>query len=442
MLAPMSVSRRRFLALTGGLAASAVGVTACGSNTGRPEPAATSASGPVSGPSSSGASSAAKPSLSQWYHEYGEEGVEAAVKRYAAAYDKATVTVKWNPGEYEKLVAAALLTDKVPDVFEYGNGPSLDMIKAGQVVDLTDTVGAAAEEFAAPVIAPMIWEDKVWAIPQTVDMQMLYYRKSALDKAGVKPPTTLTELIDAAKAVQTKDIGGFFAGNDGGLGVLGALLIWSAGFEYLNDDKTGIGFNDPAMYDGLKEFASFNKSNGLLESASTDWFSPAPFINGETAMQWSGLWVLPKVEDAVNDDFGVVPFPAIGSSGRQAVPTGAFSAVVSAKGVDPEASKAFVKWLWVDKEDFQVDFSNSYGTHIPAKTALASQADKLAGGPGKDATKFVADLGHGPDLLWTPATQQAYTGALSNIVKKNADPRAEIAKVASKAQQEIKRVNG
>ena len=49
--------------------------------------------------------SGAKPQLSQWYHEYGEDGVEDAVKRYAAAYPDATVTVKWNPGDYEKLVA-------------------------------------------------------------------------------------------------------------------------------------------------------------------------------------------------------------------------------------------------------------------------------------------------------------------------------------------------
>ena len=430
MLAAMPVSRRQFLGLSGGLAATALGVSACGSNTGRPEPAS----------SSSGAAS--KPALSQWYHEYGEKGVQEAVKKYAAAYDKATVTVKWNPGDYEKAVSAALLTSKVPDVFEYGNGPTLDMIKAGQVLDLTDTVGSAKSQFIPSVINPMIWEDKVWAIPQTVDMQLIYYRKSVLAKAGVQPPKTLAELIDAAKAVQTKDMGGFFAGNDGGVGVLGAVLIWAAGFEYLNEAKNGIGFNDPAMYDALAQFASFDASSGLLESASADWFSEKPFVNGEVAMQWSGSWILPLVEAAFKDDFGVVPFPAIGSAGRQAVPTGAFSSVVSAKGVDPDAAKDFVKWLWVDQEEFQVDFSNSYGAHIPAKTALAPQATKMASGAGADAVKFVADFGHGPNLLWTPTSQQAYNAALTNIVKKKADPKAEITKVATTAQKEIARVNG
>ncbi|WP_375426057.1 ABC transporter substrate-binding protein [uncultured Friedmanniella sp.] len=429
----MAIPRRRFLSLAGGLAATAGGLSACGSNTGRPT-ASSSAS-------ASGSSGTASVALSQWYHEYGENGVEDAVKRYAAAYDQAKVTVKWNPGEYEKLVSAALLTANVPDVFEYGNGPTLDMIKAGQVLDLTDTLGDAKSQFAPSVLAAMTYDDKIWAIPQTVDMQMLYYRKSLLEKAGVQPPQTFADLVTAARAVQTKDIGGFFAGNDGGIGVLGNMFIWAAGFEQISDDKTGIGFDDPAMYDALSQWRDFSK-DGVLQSASKDWFDGSPFINEETAMQWTGLWVLPDVQKAFDDDFGVVPFPALGTKGRQAVPFGAFSSCVSAKGKNPDAAKAFAKWLWVDSEDDQVDFSNSYGTHIPAKPSLAPKATKLAAGAGADAATFVTDFGHAPNLLWTPALTQAYTAALSNIVRKNADPKSEIAKVATKGQAEIKRVKG
>ena len=426
----MAIPRRRFLSLTGALAAATVGFSACGSNTGRPESEA-----------SSPASDGTKVELSQWYHEYGEKGVEDAVKRYAAAYEPASVMVKWNPGEYGKLVSTALLTDKVPDVFEHGNGPTLDMIKAGQVLDLTDTLGEAREQFAPSVLAAMTWDDKVWAIPQTVDMQMLYYRKSVLEKAGVQPPQTMDELITVARAVQTKNLGGFFAGNDGGLGVLGNQLIWAAGLEQINSDKTGVGFDDPAMYAGLSAWRDFSK-DGVLQSASKDWFDAAPFMNEETAMQWAGLWDLPKVQKAFGDDFGVVPFPAIGDTGRQVVPFGAFSSCVSAKGPNPDAAKAFVKWLWVEREDFQVDFSNAYGTHIPAKPALVPQATKIADGAGAEAARFVADFGHAPSLLWTPATQQAYSDALSNVVRKGADPQKEIAAVAAKATAELKRVNG
>ncbi len=426
----MSFPRRRFLTLSGGLAAAA-GLAACGSNTGRPDPG-----------SSASQSGGSKPALSQWYHEYGEDGVEEAVKRYAAAYPGATVTVKWNPGDYDKLVSAALLTSNVPDVFEYGNGPTLDMIKAGQVVDLTDTVGDAAGQFAKPVLDSVSWDGKIYAIPQTIDMQMLYYRKSVLDKAGVQPPKTMDELIAAAKAVTTKDMGGFFAGNDSGVAVLSNMLIWSAGREQINAEQTGIGFDDAAGYGALAAYAQLRSSGGLLQSASADWFASDPLVNGETAMQWTGLWVLPEIQSALGDDFGVIPFPAIGSEGRQSVPFGAFAATVSAKGKNVDAAKAFVKWLWIDQDADQVDFSNSYGTHIPAKPSLVPKADKIATGAGAEAAKFVETLGHAPDKLWTPGITQAMTAAVTNVLTKKADPEEQVKQVAAKAKSEIARVNG
>lgn len=426
----MDFNRRRFLGLAGLAAASVAGLSACGSNTGRPSSDASS-SAPAGGD---------LPQLSQWYHEYGEDGVEDAVQRYAAAYPDATVTVKWNPGDYDKLVSAALLTAAVPDVFEYANGPTLDMIKAGQVADLTDVVGDARSQFSAPVLAAMTWEDRIYAIPQTVDMQLLYYRKSVLEKAGLQPPTTLEALTSAAEKVSSDDMGGFFAGNDGGISVLTQLLIWAAGQEMINAEKTTIGFDNDAGYGALAAFAKLYGSGGLVKSASADWFDAKPFTNGETAMQWGGLWSLPDVQTAFGDDFGVVPFPAIGSAGRQAVPFGAFAASVSSKGKAPAASQAFVKWLWIDQEDFQVDFSNSYGTHIPAKPALVPKADKIASGAGAEAARFVDQLGHAPDKLWTNAISQAMVAAVTNVATKKADPRAEVKKVAAVATKEIARL--
>ena len=126
------VTRRRLLAMGGGLAAMAV--AGCGSNTGRAD-------------AGSGGSSGDKPALAQWYHQYGEAGTQQAVERYAKAYPDATVTVQWSPGDYDKKMSTALLTDQGPDVFESGNGPTIDMIKANQVVELTDLLGDAKSDF-------------------------------------------------------------------------------------------------------------------------------------------------------------------------------------------------------------------------------------------------------------------------------------------------------
>ncbi len=429
------------LGLGGGLAAAAT-LAACGQN--NPLDGGSSAN-PGAGESSSLGSEAPagdKPSLTQWYHEYGEPGVKEATERYAADYEGADVTVKWNPGDYNSILAAQLLTDDVPDVFEAEQGGSLDQIRSGQLEDLTELIGDAKEDFNPSVMKRFTFEDKIHGIPQVIDMQLLYYRPSLLEAAGVEPPTTMEELVTAANAVKTDSMGGFFAGNDGGVGVLGTMFIWSAGYEQLNEDRTEAAFLNEDFYNGLVAYRDFSKSGGVVQAASAEWFSPDAFINEEAAFQWGGLWSLPAIKEAFGDDVGVLPFPAIGSNGRASVPFGAFGACVAAEGSDVDASKEFVKWLWIDQEDKQVNFADAYGTHIPAKPSLVPRATQLADGPGADAAQFVADSGFANDIMWSGAIGEQYGAALSNVIKNDADPAAEFEPLRALIASELEKLKG
>ena len=437
----MALTRRTLLTLGGGLAATTA-LAACGSNTGRTAaPSASPAGTPAATPSGTPDPDAGRPALSQWYHKYGEDGVEAAVKKWAAEYPGAEVNVNWVLADYEKTLAAALLTPTAPDVFEYANGPTLDMINAGQVADLTDTIGSSRGDFTPSVLDRLTYQDKVWAVPQTVDMQLLYYRKDLLEAKNLTAPTTLEQLTHVATTLaEGGDIGGFFAGNDGGIGVLGLLLMWAAGADEMNEARTEAAFNTGDFHAGIAQFKQLFDSPGMVKSASADWSDASPFINGEAALQWGGMWDLPKVIAAHGENFGVLPFPAIGGSGRQVVPFGAFSACVSAKSANVTAAKNFVKWLWIDAEDKQVEFSDAFGTHIPAKPKLFGQAKQVAEGPGADAAKFVTDHGRSNALFWTPASGEAYSTALSNVVKNGADAATEFGAAAEKVTAELARV--
>ncbi|WP_181923617.1 ABC transporter substrate-binding protein [Streptomyces inhibens] len=413
------IDRRRLLAAGGGVAAAAALATACGSNTGR-------------GGGGSG------PGISQWYHQYGEPGVERAVKRYAAAYDKASVSVQWRPGDYDRQTAAALLTDAGPDVFEV-NGPLLDQIQGGQVVDLTAEVEPVKDDFNQAVLAPKIWQGKIWGIPQVIDMQLLYYRKSLLKDAGVEPPQTLDELVDAAKKLTTKKAKGLFLGNDGGVGVLGGTPLFAAGLSLIGEDGK-VGFDDPAAARTLGKIRQLYADKSLLLGAPTDWSDPAAFIQGLTAMQWSGLWALPQIKKALGDDFGVLPFPKDGAGGKPSVPVGAYGSAVSARSKRKAEAKAYAKWLWVDRTEYQQDFALSYGFHIPARISLAKKAKELREGAAADAVRFATDHGYAEPLLWTTADRTAYQDALSRIIKDGANPESELKTVVRKANAELERV--
>ncbi|MEC4014752.1 ABC transporter substrate-binding protein [Streptomyces sp. H27-D2] len=417
----MSISRRRLLGTGGGIAAAGALAAACGSNTGRESDG--SGGGPM---------------LSHWYHQYGEAGTEKAVKRYAADYDKADVKVQWRPGNYDQQTSAALLTDSGPDVFEV-DGPTLDQIQGGQVVDLTDLFDGVKDDYSPAVLAPKTYEGKIWGIPQVIDMQMLYYRKSLLADAGVKPPRTLDELVDAAKELATGKVKGLFLGNDGGAGVLGGTPLRAAGLELVTDDGE-VGFDDPAAARTLGKLRALYSDKSLLLGAPADWSDPSAFVQELTAMQWSGLWALPMIEKELGDDFGVIPFPKDGPAGRPSVPVGAYGAAVSARSAHKARAKAYAKWLWIDRTDHQEDFALSYGFHIPARISLAKKADKLKRGAAADAVRFTNDYGYAQPLLWTTASRTAYQDALSRIIKDGANPESELKSVVRKVRAELRRV--
>lgn len=415
----MTISRRGLLA-TG----AAFGLlTACGSNTGRDE----------------GDGSGNGPRLSQWYHQYGEQGTEQAVKKYAAAYKKARVDVQWRPGNYDQQTAAALLTTSGPDVFEV-NGPSLDQIQGKQVADLTDLFEGVKDDFNPAVLAPKTYDGKIWGIPQVIDMQMLFYRKSMLADAGVRPPGTLDELVDAAAELTDKKVKGLFLGNDAGAGVLGGTPLYAAGLSLVTEDGK-VGFDDPAAARALGKLHRLYADKSLLLGAPADWSDPSAFTQGLTAMQWSGLWALPAVQKALGDDFGVLPFPKDGTGGAPSVPVGAYAAAVSTRSRHQQAGKDFLKWLWIDRTDYQEDFALGYGFHIPARISLAKKADKLRDGAAADAVRFTTDHGYAQPLLWTPASQTAYQDALNRIIKDGANPESELKQVVRKVSAELARVN-
>ncbi|WP_051265108.1 ABC transporter substrate-binding protein [Nakamurella lactea] len=466
---PGPLNRRAFFSVGGTLAAAGI-LAACGSNTGRDggttsaaagsteatagttagtSAASSAASSPASGAGSaaSSASSAsgpagAKPTLNQWYHEYGEEGTKAAVEKYAAAYPNATVKVGWFPGDYDSKIAAALLTSDAPDVFEAGNGPSIDAIQGGQVLPLDGLLGDAKDDFTQSLIERMTYDGKLYAIPQVIDMQLLVYRKSMLADKNIQPPTTFDELAAAAKALTDGDLKGLFVGNDGGVGTLVGPTLWSVGADYLTKDNK-VGFTDPAVATAFGKLHELFTSGSLLLGAPTDWSAPDAIVNELCAMQWTGLWTFPTLQKELGDDFGVLPWPKFSSSGAGApsVPIGAYGSCVAAKSQYPDAAKAFVKWLWVDQTSFQIDFATSYGFHVPARASLAAKADKLKSGEAAEAVKILQENGHAQTpLFWTPASGTAMSDAVTKIIKDGADPTKTLAGVVGKVNAELKRV--
>ena len=423
-----ALSRRRVLAL-GGVGALGASLAACGDNTGR---------GGSTSPDGAGASAGGRPRIAQWYHQYGEAGTQEAVERYAADYGPADVTVSWKPGDYDQSTAASLLTDAGPDVFEYGNGPTIDMIRGEQVADLTDLFGDTLDDFTPSLVERMTYDGKVWAVPQVVDTQVLVYRRSLLEQAGIEPPQQISELVEAARELTRDDVKGLFLGNDGGAGLLGGPMLWAAGLDYLDGEQ--VGFASAGAPEALAVLRTLWTDETVLLGQAKDWFDPEALTSGRAAMQWTGLWTFPTIAEALGDDFGVIPWPAM-EGGAPSVPVGAYGSCVSTRATDVQAAMDFVRWLWIEQTDKQLDFATAYGFHLPSRTSLVPEADVLSSGPAADAAGYVADHGHAQTpLLWTPQSATAWSDMMNRIVRDGADPQAELDALVPVVEAELERV--
>src|SRR5947209_13661731 len=417
-------TRRHFLQYTGSAALSGSLLAAC------------AGTGGGGGTTSGGGSNL--PALTQWYHQYGEAGTHEAVLRYAKQYTKANVQVNWVPGtgnEYPDKLRAALLGSNPPDVFELTN-PTVDQVKAGLIEPLDDVIADVKTDFNPTALKPLTINGKVYAIKMINDMGMIYYRKSLLQKAGVQPPTTMDDLISASKKLSKGSVKGLYIGPDGGVDALHQILVWSAGSDLISDDNK-IVFNNDNVATAYEKLRELNASGGVLPDAPTFWWDPSAFTQGLCAMQWCGLWAMPGITQALGDDFGVVPFPAVGAQGKPATFFGGWAEMVSAKGKNVAAAKEYVKYLWIDNSNIQIDWNVGYGFHVPPRISIAAQASKLKSGPAAQAVGYLNQYGHAAPPLWDAAMETTLTDALSNILKNGANPMTTLNRAADKCNTEL-----
>lgn len=383
--------------------------------------------------------------LVQWYHQYGEEGTQDAVTRYAEEYTAANPTVEieinWQLGDYPAALSAALLTDDGPDVFEQ-NGVTLDQVEQGQVAPLDDLyTDESRADFTDPNLAAALIDGSIYWVKAITDTGAVYYRKSLLEGAGLAVPTTFDELIAASAALDTGRQKGLFLGNDGGIGAAGGLLVWSAGTDFLTAENTP-GFNTPEVAAGFTKLKELNDSGSLLMGSTTDYWDPSAFVQGATAMQWTGLWAFPAINAELGEDVGVFPWPTTMEGGVSSTFYGGWGDCVNAKSQNIEAAKAYVKWLRIDNVEVQQDWNVGYGFHVPPLTSTAETTDALQTGAAADIVTNLYEYGVGPNPLWTPVMGTALTEALTNVVRNGADPAEELATAEVTAQAELDRLLG
>ena len=378
--------------------------------------------------------------LTQWYHQYGEVGTQQAVQRYADEYMRLHpdigIEVVWVPGDYGTKLATALLTRGGPDVFE--DQLTAAMVGAGQVAPLDDLLPPdVRRDLSARDLASNSVGGKIYGVKMLDDTGILYYRPSLLRAAGVAPPATMDALIQAAKKLSSGGRKGLFVGNDGGATALINVAPWSAGSDFLVDDR--IVFNTSRTVLAYEKLRDLNDSGALLIGAPNDWWDPSALTQGLAAMQWGGLWSYPAIKKALGADIGGMAWPALDALGRPATFLGGWSAMVNAQGAQVDEAKKYVQWLWITNKKLQQDWCLAYGFHVPPRESVAQTATALRAPIPAQAVADLAAHGYTLPPTWNAAMSTALSDAVANILKQGRPAAAEIQTAADKCERELRR---
>jgi trehalose/maltose transport system substrate-binding protein len=234
-------------------------------------------------------------------------------------------------------------------------------ILANQFLDLNQFIEPAKlDGYFQTLIANNTVDGKLVAVPWFVDAGMLYYRKDLLDKYGLKPPETWTDLEQAAKKVMEgeKGIQGYVWQGRAYEGLVCNALEWitSNGGGGLLDNAGKTTFNNPqatAAIDRAKTWIGTISPQGVLGYDEEQ--ARGAFQSGKAVFMrnWPYAWALVNAADSpIKDKVGVVPLPK--GDGDKAVHTGTLggqSLAVSKYSANPKEAADLVLYLTGAEEE-------------------------------------------------------------------------------------------
>jgi multiple sugar transport system substrate-binding protein len=404
---------RRGALLTLTLLLSAAILAACGGNS--PEPAP-----------SGGASADTGVEITMWTRAATQTQSQRLVDAYNQSHKNQVKLTVIETDNYQPRIAAAAGARQLPDVFAADVIFVPNYTSQGLFLDITDRVNALPfKDSLAPSHMKLgTFEDKLYTVPHTLDLSVLFYNKGLYKQAGLdpeKPPTTLKEMATHARTIREK-VGGkvygtFFGGNCGGCFVFTFWpSVWAAGGQVMNPEGTQSTINDPNMA------AVFEIYRGLVNDGIT-----GPTVKTEQGPTWTGFFpegtigVMPMpsttlglMPDTV--DVGVAPIP--GPDGGESTFVGGDSLGISSTTQNADAAWDFVSWTLSDEAQVEILAKNK---DVVARTDLANNKYSAADPRvvlinemvGKGQTPFALRFGptyNDPQGPWLQVARNAVFG--------------------------------
>jgi multiple sugar transport system substrate-binding protein len=314
------------------------------------------------------------------------------------------------------------------DVFESDVVWTAEFASQKWLLDMTPYIEKRKDEFVPSTLSSVTYEGKTWGVPRVTDAGLLYYRKDKFPKV----PATWQEVYAKGKSGN----GTIYQGAAyEGLTVHFLELAYSAGGKILSDDGKKSVIDSPENLKALQFMVDGIKSGEVPKAVTTYMEEEArrTFEAGRADFerQWPYAYALgEKKGTKVAGKFDVAPYPTFEGGGKAAI-LGGHNSVISAYSKNPGGALKLVDYLTSEKRMTKnaTDFSKT-------PTLTASYADPAV----KKALPFIDQLKQAVEQaksrpvspVYSQISQAIYKN-VNNALSGSTDPKAAL----SKAQKDM-----
>lgn len=265
----------------------------------------------------------------------------------------------------------AVLAGSGPDVSLFNeSGRPVDFAVRGAVVDLTamKDYSKVASRFLPASLVPFSVGEKVYALPETQSIPMLFYREDILSSLDLSVPETWDDFYEMLFVLQRNNMNAGITMDLNGL----CIFLFQIGSRLYNEEGTKILLNTD---EGLTAFKRFSELYTKYKLQPTFSFVDR-FRSGEmpiaiqdysaytqlclSAPEIKGLWKMAPIPGTVLEDGSVC----------RAAPTTGTASILLNNASGKEAAWEFLKW-WT-QGDVQQRFSEELGILLGEETFFST----------------------------------------------------------------------
>jgi multiple sugar transport system substrate-binding protein len=288
-------------------------------------------------------------------------------------------------GQRDQLVRRLAAQDTGMDLLGTDVTWTAEFAEAGWIRELTPEQAAqATKDTLQKPIDTATWKDKLYGVPRTTNVQLMWYRKSLVPN----PPTTWDEMM--AQAQVLKDQGqpyqiGFTAAQYEGYVVTVNNLVKGFGGQFVNEDSTAPAVDDKAVQalTLLQKVAT----SGLVSSSLSNAQEPEVFadLQGDrSAFSLNWPYVLSAMRTArpeIVDDLGYAPYPTVASGAPVTTTLGGMNYTISTYSQHPDEAFDAAMCLRNEKNALSAALDNG---DVPALRTVMDLPEFVEAYPMKD----------------------------------------------------------